>query len=211
METFRDWLVRRLREEEMTRTRLGKLIGVDPSTVSNWTLGKDVPRPDKVRLIAREFRADPIWLLGLAGYLPEMPEPVTPHRPVADLLHDVQAAFDAAVRAQPIPHLGTAGASVSGGVNADDGEAGRRFSLTIDGDCLTPDIPAGALVIFDREKAARPGAIVAAIINGERQVKRLVTRNGELTLADNYGQFVTDESDVSIMGVFERCYLPQDT
>jgi SOS-response transcriptional repressor LexA len=205
---FATWLKDRLAEQNVTRAQLAREIGADPSAVSNWTNAKDLPAPHQLRPMAHALDVDPLWLLGLAGYVDAVPgPPARPQRSVPDLLREVQRAFDAATS---WPVLGTAAASTRDGVDAETGEPARRFALMIQGDCLMPEIAPGELVTFDRERAARVGDIVAAVVNGERHVKRLMQRNGGLTLGDNYGNVIVPVDDAQIIGVKEDIWQPKD-
>lgn len=58
-----------------TQESIGKKIGVSQVTVGQWLRGKDRPRPDALRELARVTGTNPIWLFRLVGYLPEE-EPV---------------------------------------------------------------------------------------------------------------------------------------
>jgi hypothetical protein len=47
---------------------------------------------------------------------------------------------------------------------------------------------------------------VAAIVNGEWHVKRVIERNGLWTLADNHDQVIAPVEDVEILGVMDKRY-----
>ena len=72
---FREWLLDQLASRDWRQADLARAIGVDPSQVSRWINGKDVPSaPNAIRL-ADALGADRDFVLDLTGHrpLPQLP------------------------------------------------------------------------------------------------------------------------------------------
>jgi len=63
-----------------------------------------------------------------------------------------------------------------------------EFILVVTGDCLTKRIQPGDHLRMSKLRRAMPGDIVSVIIDNERYLKRLVSRNGLWVLESNYGE-----------------------
>jgi SOS-response transcriptional repressor LexA len=100
-----------------------------------------------------------------------------------------------------VPHLGDWAGDTRRGNEFMDALDLSRFSARIVGDCMGPQYPAGMVLIFDRERQAVVGSIVAVMIAGERYVKRVLERNGTWVLGDAHGQIIAQYDEIDIWGV----------
>lgn len=69
-ETLRDWLLDRLGERMWSRAELARAVGVDPSQITRWINGKDVPRRENCVRLADILAVHPNYVLALAGHEP---------------------------------------------------------------------------------------------------------------------------------------------
>lgn len=138
------------------------------------------------------------------------------------------AALESLLRGEPAPRSGPpvpeipreipivahvsagsgSGYPVEGYVYAGDSEVrGRRLkAVVVRGDCLSPQIPSGAIVIIDQAAAGevRDGQIVVATLldTGEHVMKRFYQLGDKVKLEPNIGQpIIVDADRVKIEGV----------
>jgi transcriptional regulator with XRE-family HTH domain len=201
------WLTPKINRNAMKQADASRRLGVSQSMISRWVKGEAVPSPANCTRLAHLFGEPESVVMALAGYATRG-EQARPERSIGDLAEELAARVRALERQRPeiVPHYGSAAASPRHGIDADSRELGRRFDLDIDGDCLMPDVRPGATVRFDRHRTAVVGSIVAAIVNGEWHVKRVIERNGLWTLADNHDQVIAPVEDVEILGVMDKRY-----
>ncbi|MGQ9676850.1 MAG: helix-turn-helix domain-containing protein [Chloroflexota bacterium] len=75
MSRFSEWLSKQLQSRGISIGQLGAYTGISPSTLSYLVRGKTDPRYDTALRLAAFFRADPNYVLDLAGYEPVEPKP----------------------------------------------------------------------------------------------------------------------------------------
>jgi SOS-response transcriptional repressor LexA len=169
---------RHLREIE-GRTAFARFLGVDQSLYTRWIDDGVVPGSRNLAKAAAALGVEHGELMRIAGHV----------------VVTVQAG-------DPVPHLGDWAADTRRGNEFMEALDLSRFSARIVGDCMGPQYPAGMVLIFDRERPAVVGSIVAAVVAGERHIKRVVSRNGAWVLADAHGnQIIADRSEITIWGV----------
>lgn len=75
--TFVDWLRDQMHQRHINQSALAKLIGVNPSTVSNWLRETSRPDTESLAILARVFDYDHLALMEIAGVIterdPELP------------------------------------------------------------------------------------------------------------------------------------------
>lgn len=160
------------------RTAFARFLGVDQSLYGRWIDDGVLPGSRNLAKAALALGVEHGELMRIAGH-------VVVTAPAGD----------------PVPHLGDWAADTRRGSEFMEALDLSRFSARLVGDCLAPKYPAGTVLIFDRERPAVVGSIVAAVIAGERHVKRVVSRNGEWVLADEHGQIIVQRDDITIWGV----------
>jgi len=168
---------RRLRGIE-GRTAFAKFLGVDQSLYGRWLDDGIVPGSRNLARAAAALGVGHGELMRIAGHVVVTPE-----------------------AGAPVPHLGDWAADTRRGNEFMEALDLSRFSVRLVGDCLAPRFPAGSVLIFDRERPAVVGSIVAAVIAGERHVKQVVSRNGEWVLSDAHDQIIVQREDITIWGV----------
>lgn len=83
MDRFVDWLKNEMESRGIGINQLGQYSGVSKSHISNILNGKRNPSPKIVNLIAKYFKADPDYLLELAGHRSQL-APEKEFKKVAD-------------------------------------------------------------------------------------------------------------------------------
>lgn len=63
--TFINALKKLMNEKDVNQKELAKAIGVSPTTINNWVNGYNVPRMDKIDLLASYFRVERTELIGM--------------------------------------------------------------------------------------------------------------------------------------------------
>lgn len=220
------------REGGITVRALAKLIGMSHGNLVKIRNKKTVPNPASCRKMAPILGVKPKYLQRIAGHSEEADDAPLPARPLSSLASDVArgikglekqiaqmqarlAALESAPAPTPIrprPHLGVAGAArPSRGTDTSHLEDGHiiEFSIDVEGDCLTPQIHPGDTLIMRREKQPKSGDIAWLRVNGEMQLKRVVSRNGAWVLETNEGQVVIPAEVIECEGVMLRRTLPE--
>jgi transcriptional regulator with XRE-family HTH domain len=106
-------------------------------------------------------------------------------------------------------YVGDWGADPRRGIDAPFDDEQDGFVVRVVGDCLVPDIMPGSAVLFLGDRPVAVNDIVAAIVNGERHIKRVIERNGEWVLADNNGQIVAAADGIDVRGVMVYKWRPE--
>lgn len=86
MSVFGDFIKLRREELDLDQVALARELGVQQQTVSKWEQAKTVPRPGRIRELARVLRVDVSDLLRHAGYLPDGSEEAQAEDPLHELL-----------------------------------------------------------------------------------------------------------------------------
>ena len=162
--------LRQCREESReTLDEIGKLAGVNKSTVMRWERGETARiNLPTLYLLAQHYRVDPRWLMGATD------EPGC-----------VQYGADR-TDVVPVPVIGTVRAGCGGLVLEDPigtepvdrktlhGEE-EYFWLSVTGDSMTPFINDRDLVLVRRQDSVDSGCYAVVLVNGEEGlVKRVV-------------------------------------
>lgn len=71
MSVFGDFVKLRREELNLDQIALARRLGVQQQTVSKWEQAKTVPRPARIRQLAKVLRVDVSDLMRYAGYLPD--------------------------------------------------------------------------------------------------------------------------------------------
>lgn len=129
------------------------------TTVQHWETGHTTPSADVLGKLCEIFSVDLNDLL------------------YTDLRFPQSGAQSSAVR---VPVLGRVSAGIPADaisdiidyedISADLARTGEFFGLKIQGDCMSPLLPDGCIVIFRLQPDAESGDIVAALIDGEEGV-----------------------------------------
>lgn len=160
--------LRQCREESKeTLEQIGKLLGVNKSTVMRWERG-DTSKVNLSTLhaLARHFRVNTAWLMGLTD------DTAPENEPDPGII--------------PVPVIGAVRGGCGGVVYEDmsgmepvdastirDGE--EYFWLRVTGDSMTPVINEGDLVLVRRQESVDSGRYAVVLVDGEEGlVKRVV-------------------------------------
>ncbi len=162
--------LRQCREESReTLDQIGKLTGVNKSTVMRWERG-DTARINlpTLCLLAQHYRVNPQWLLGATDepgcgqWEPEQPDVV----PVP-VIGAVRAGCGGIVMEEPIGSEPVDRSMLRGGE--------EYFWLSVTGDSMTPLINDRDLVLVRRQNSVDSGRYAVVLVNGEEGlVKRVV-------------------------------------
>lgn len=179
----------------MMQKELARAAGVGRSWLSLVELGRrKKPERERLELVANALGVEPAILLAAAGYR-VVPLPLRGRRTLGEIVAELEAAS----REAPIliPEATSAVSAGPGTIGEPDlwpywplaGERGHEFTVVrVIGTCLEPRIREGERVVVDKTASPRPGDIVAAEHDGERIVKVLERRNGDLWLTALQGQ-----------------------
>lgn len=155
---------------------LGRLVGVDRSTVAHWESGAHLPKNlMKLQRLAQALETALPWLMGST----DDPDP--------------GALLTAEIPVKAVPLLGSIQAGWDHLAQAEWGEtvwvpAGQPidFCLRVNGDSMIPEVRPGDLVCCRRtspDHPAQPGDLVVALLNGEEgTLKRLRHVHGQWVL-----------------------------
>jgi transcriptional regulator with XRE-family HTH domain len=75
---FSEWLEEQIRELGIGNNQLAGYAGLSPSAISKLRLGQRQPSPETLKKLAKYFRVEYDFLLGLAGIRDEEGEPAGP-------------------------------------------------------------------------------------------------------------------------------------
>lgn len=201
--------IKELRKKQgLTQQRLGELVGVKKSSISQWENGEHAPSGDNLVALAKVFGVSAHWLSTGKG-APELSnvEPaVIPQGRHVPILSYVQAGQWREMCEQATAFDGNV-EYVSASV--DIGPCG--FGLWLRGDSMTPLFSEGDLVIIDPDEHPRPGDYVVAT-NGSNEAtfKKYRARgeyeNGQprfelVPLNEDHETLSTDHTQIIIIGV----------
>lgn len=172
--------------------RLARKAGVDPATILRIERGESLGRSESIAWITEALELEP------AVVQAALRESGAPWQFRA-VLRTPQELFRELAEITPllIPEREWP-ISAGPGVPAEQelwpywpgpGERGHEFTVVrVTGTCMEPRIREGERVVVDVSASARPGDFVAAEHDGERLVKRLEQRGGDLWLVALQGQ-----------------------
>lgn len=193
----------------MKQADAARRLGVSQSMVSRWCRGEAAPEPENCRKLAVLFGVDERAVLEMAGHL-TVTGATSSHPSLSDRVEEAARRLRSIEEDyEALPVIGTAGA---GRARGGDDEIlwkprrrrnlpGNRFAVEVRGDCLSPQINSGDIVIVDPDLSWRPGQIVAIRFDGAHQVKRLVEANGRIVVESNDGRFELAADEDRIVGV----------
>jgi len=211
METeFGHWLKDQMADRGVDQAALARAIGVDGAAINRWINRGLKPRPANCKRLAEFLGVDYSEVMRRAGHPSLDEEEGREARPLSEAvtraarwLREIEHDYEA------LPVLG--GASAGRGRSIDDEVLwkpkrrrrlpGNRFAVEVRGDCLSPTINDGDMIVVDPDVSRRPGQLVAVRSDGEHHVKRLVSMTDGLVLESNEGQMTMRADDTHIAGV----------
>lgn len=213
--------IRELRKKHgLTQQKLGELIGVKKSSISQWENDEHSPSGDNLAQLSKVFGVSAHWLSTGKGS-PELSnvEPaVIPQGNRVPILSYVQAGNWREMCEQATTFDGNV-EYVS--ASADIGPCG--FGLWLRGDSMLPQFKEGDLIIVDPDEAPQPGDYVVAK-NGSNEATfkkyrpRGIDENGQevfelVPLNDDYPTMHSDRQHIQIIGVMveHRSYRKRQT
>lgn len=213
--------IRELRKKHgLTQQKLGELIGVKKSSISQWENDEHSPSGDNLAQLSKVFGVSAHWLATGKGS-PELSnvEPaVIPQGNRVPILSYVQAG-----NWREMCELATAFDGNVEYVSA-GGEIGPYgFGLWLRGDSMVPLFKEGDLIIVDPDESPQPGDYVVAK-NGSDEATfkkyrpRGIDENGQevfelVPLNDDYPTMHSDRQHIQIIGVMveHRSYRKRQT
>ena len=195
--------IKELRESipNLSQTKLGKIVNVHQTAISQWETGRTTPDIETSMALANYFGVSLDYLLG------KEENSSSPKR--------------TGVR---IPVYGTvaAGIPIEAISNIEDYEEiteeqaakGEYFALRIKGESMEPDIRDGSVVIVKRQDYLESGQVAIVSVNGyDATCKRVqMTPDGLMLISNNpkfkpmfYTKQEIDELPVRILGLVEEC------
>jgi len=213
--------IRELRKKHgLTQQKLGELIGVKKSSISQWENDEHSPSGDNLALLSKVFGVSAHWLSTGKGS-PELSnvEPaVIPQGKRVPVLSYVQAGHWHEMCEQATAFDGNV-EYVS--ASADIGPCG--FGLWLRGDSMLPQFKEGDLIIVDPDESPHPGDFVVAK-NGSEEATfkkyrpRGIDESGQevfelVPLNDDYPTMHSDRQHIQIIGVMveHRSYRKRQT
>jgi transcriptional regulator with XRE-family HTH domain len=195
VETFGQWLREQVWSRQWGATDLAREISaLDPnekplskSAVSEWMNGNRIPRPVQCIKIAKALGIEPRIVLEKAGRVDEAPaerEPLHFPIPAVDpFLVNLRLIplMDVTVHAGQVHYLATETIPVDSRITGD------LVGVRVEGDCLTPQIEPGDVVVVDKAgEWQREGAVIVVLTEGSVLLRRVQRDNlGELVLMSN--------------------------
>jgi len=170
--------LKELRERRgLSQYKLAELLGVSPSTVAAWEVGRNEPSYDMLRKIADVFEVSVDYLLGKTD------EPIPAYKKIEDY------PWYRAVKHIPVYN----GANAGDVGSFPDGSTVLRwigvpknvpadFAIVVHGDSMEPKIHDGDIVVVSTQRPFINGELVVVIIDGEAYVKRLWVENNRVVL-----------------------------
>ncbi|MFQ1656085.1 LexA family protein [Aeromonas veronii] len=201
--------IRELRKKHgLTQQKLGELIGVKKSSISQWENDEHSPSGDNLAQLSKVFGVSAHWLATGKGS-PELSnvEPaVIPQGNRVPILSYVQAGNWREMCEQATTFDGNVEYVSAGGEIGPYG-----FGLWLRGDSMLPQFKEGDLIIVDPDESPQPGDYVVAK-NGSNEATfkkyrpRGIDENGQevfelVPLNDDYPTMHSDRQHIQIIGV----------
>ena len=188
--------IRDLRAERgWTQAELSRRSGLDRGYIANLEGSKSIQRPsaDAFLKLAHAFNIKPEELYQAAGYIKETKIPYRPETP-EEILDRLKLATPQSIPVYPweaFPfHAGDGVEPVEYVYRARVKSTSRNIqAYIVHGDCLSPKIGDGDVIIIDREGAIDNGDIVACVLDNQFHILRVRKVASELWLEDNHGKF----------------------
>ncbi|MBL0623217.1 LexA family protein [Aeromonas veronii] len=213
--------IRELRKKHgLTQQKLGELIGVKKSSISQWENDEHSPSGDNLAQLSKVFGVSAHWLATGKGS-PELSnvEPaVIPQGNRVPILSYVQAGNWREMCEQATAFDGNVEYVSAGGEIGPYG-----FGLWLRGDSMLPQFKEGDLIIVDPDESPQPGDYVVAM-NGSDEATfkkyrpRGIDENGQevfelVPLNDDYPTMHSDRQHIQIIGVMveHRSYRKRQT
>ncbi|MGL5307560.1 MAG: LexA family protein [Aeromonas veronii] len=213
--------IRKLRKKHgLTQQKLGELIGVKKSSISQWENDEHSPSGDNLAQLSKVFGVSAHWLATGKGS-PELSnvEPaVIPQGNRVPILSYVQAGNWREMCEQATAFDGNVEYVSAGGEIGPYG-----FGLWLRGDSMLPQFKEGDLIIVDPDESHQPGDYVVAK-NGSNEATfkkyrpRGIDENGQevfelVPLNDDYPTIHSDRQHIQIIGVMveHRSYRKRQT
>ncbi|HHQ4611498.1 TPA: LexA family protein [Aeromonas veronii] len=213
--------IRELRKKHgLTQQKLGELIGVKKSSISQWENDEHSPSGDNLAQLSKVFGVSAHWLATGKGS-PELSnvEPaVIPQGNRVPILSYVQAGNWREMCEQATTFDGNVEYVSAGGEIGPYG-----FGLWLRGDSMLPQFKEGDLIIVDPDESPQPGDYVVAK-NGSNEATfkkyrpRGIDENGQevfelVPLNDDYPTMHSDRQHIQIIGVMveHRSYRKRQT
>lgn len=201
--------IKELRKKHgLTQQKLGELIGVKKSSISQWENDEHSPSGDNLAQLSKVFGVSAHWLsTGKGSPEPSNVEPaVIPQGNRVPILSYVQAGNWREMCEQATTFDGNVEYVTA---SVDIGPCG--FGLWLRGDSMLPQFKEGDLIIVDPDEAPQPGDYVVAK-NGSNEATfkkyrpRGIDENGQevfelVPLNDDYPTMHSDRQHIQIIGV----------
>ena len=183
-------------ERNWTQLELAKRTGLGRGYISNLEGAKVVHNPsaDAFLKLARAFNIKPAELYHAAGYIKGVegtsPRPET-HEEILDRLKLATPQSIPVYPWEAFPfHAGDGVEPIEYVYRARPKMASKNIeAYIVHGDCLSPKIGDGDVIIIDREGAIDNGDIVACVLDNQFHILRVRKVASELWLEDNHGKF----------------------
>lgn len=156
-----------------TLEQIGRLVGVNKSTVMRWERGDTgkINMPT-LQFLAEHFHVSPEWLLGEAVAETQPTDWLTAHGTpqqrsvLLPILGSVRAGIGGEVQEEIIGHEAVDPSTLQTGE--------QYFCLRVAGDSMTPSINDGDLVVVRRQESVENGQYAVVLVNSEEGlVKRI--------------------------------------
>ena len=195
--------IKELRESipNLSQTKLGKIVNVHQTAISQWETGRTTPDIETSMALANYFGVSLDYLLG------KEENSASPKRTGVRI--PVYGSVAAGIPIEAISNI-----EEYEEITEEQAAKGEYFALRIKGESMEPDIRDGSVVIVKRQDHLESGQVAIVSVNGyDATCKRVqMTPDGLMLISNNpkfkpmfYTKQEIDELPIRILGLVEEC------
>jgi repressor LexA len=181
-----------LREKHsMTQAQLADKLDVSKQTVSNWEVGRKIPRMGYIEKLSQIFNVPKSQIIdGIPGITSSIPTNMDHHYRTNTVIVSIPLLGEIAC-GEPITAEENVEDHIAHIYPAGQVPEGNLFDLRAKGESMDPTIPNGAIVTVREQPEVEDGQIAAVLVNGntEATLKRVKHINGMVVLQPDNDTF----------------------
>lgn len=169
-----------LKTKNISSYQVSKATGISQQTLSNWKLGRSIPKYDKLLKIAEYLGVNIDFLT--TGQLPKQETVYKKKKPTKV---PVVGAVPAGIPLEAIEEI-----LDYEEISEETAKKGEYFGLKIKGDSMYPFIMEDDVVIVRKQNTIESGQVAIVMVNGdEATCKKVVIKNGGIVLVGHNPEF----------------------